>query len=82
VFVWFVHPVKGRYDRCCSTSGKEGYCSVKQGVRHDLTYHIASMSSLSSSPIMCICFNDIEEGSIGVLVHLAVLRKKSLQVNF
>lgn len=82
VFVWFIHPVKGRYNRCCSTSRKERYCSIKQGVRHDLTYHIASMNSRSFSPIMCICFNDIEEGSIGVLVHLAVLRKKSLQAIF
>ena len=55
-FVWFVHPVKGRYDRCCSTSGKEGYCSGKQGVRHGLTYHIASMSSLPSSPIICTVY--------------------------
>ena len=47
---------------------------ILQGVRRDLTYHIASMRSLSSSSIMSIRSDDIEEGSI--LVHLAVLREE------
>ena len=39
------------------------YCSVKQGVRRDLTYHIASKNSLPSNcPIMSIRSNDIGEG--------------------
>ncbi len=75
-FVWFIHTVQGRYDRYCSISGKgEISCFIKQGVRRDLTYHIDSMGSISSSSISCIRSNKIET-SIGVLVHLAVLRNK------
>jgi hypothetical protein len=67
VFVWFVHPVKAGTIAVVAQAVKRIYCSVKQGVRRDLTYHIASMSSLSSGPIMSIRSNDIEEGSTAYL---------------